>query len=178
MNKLFLSTGSDFLCATHIIPVKNQEGVVMMFILSFDYVLKEGSMDSLDRLNHTSPTRQEQSEASPFLFSFCFYYSLSFSFPSMQSIPSICFNCLLPVCQMGERKRKFQTNGAWWLRRNRGRGVQEEIWRRQRKRENGFICSSCSGSPAHCQDQTQSARKEMKWGKIIYVTQCYNYLDP
>uniref|UniRef100_A0A672NX51 Potassium channel, voltage gated eag related subfamily H, member 7 n=1 Tax=Sinocyclocheilus grahami TaxID=75366 RepID=A0A672NX51_SINGR len=55
--------GSDFLCATHIIPVKNEEGVVMMFILSFDYVLKEGSMDSLDRLNHTSPTRQEQSEA-------------------------------------------------------------------------------------------------------------------
>uniref|UniRef100_A0A8C2JIL9 Potassium channel, voltage gated eag related subfamily H, member 7 n=1 Tax=Cyprinus carpio TaxID=7962 RepID=A0A8C2JIL9_CYPCA len=52
--------GSDFLCATHIIPVKNEEGVVMMFILSFDYVLKEGSMDSLDRLNHTSPTRQEQ----------------------------------------------------------------------------------------------------------------------
>ncbi|XP_048056703.1 potassium voltage-gated channel subfamily H member 7 isoform X8 [Megalobrama amblycephala] len=52
--------GSDFLCATHIIPVKNEEGVVMMFILSFDYVLKEGSMDSLDRLNHTSPSKQEQ----------------------------------------------------------------------------------------------------------------------
>uniref|UniRef100_A0A671KLQ8 Potassium channel, voltage gated eag related subfamily H, member 7 n=1 Tax=Sinocyclocheilus anshuiensis TaxID=1608454 RepID=A0A671KLQ8_9TELE len=62
--------GSDFLCVTHIIPVKNEEGVVMLFILSFDYVLKEGSMDSLDRLNHTSPARQEQSEALPLLFSF------------------------------------------------------------------------------------------------------------
>uniref|UniRef100_A0A8C2JG32 Potassium channel, voltage gated eag related subfamily H, member 7 n=1 Tax=Cyprinus carpio TaxID=7962 RepID=A0A8C2JG32_CYPCA len=60
--------GSDFLCATHIIPVKNEEGVVMMFILSFDYVLKEGSMDSLDRLNHTSPTRQEQKKGRFFRF--------------------------------------------------------------------------------------------------------------
>ncbi|KTG04989.1 hypothetical protein cypCar_00006301 [Cyprinus carpio] len=68
MNKLFLSTGSDFLCATHIIPVKNEEGVVMMFILSFDYVLKEGSMDSLDRLNHTSPARQEQKKGRFFRF--------------------------------------------------------------------------------------------------------------
>lgn len=63
----FTSAGSDFLCATHIIPVKNEEGVVMMFILSFDYVLKEGSMDSLDRLNHTSPSKQEQSKIASFL---------------------------------------------------------------------------------------------------------------
>uniref|UniRef100_A0A8C9S9X1 Potassium voltage-gated channel subfamily H member 7 n=1 Tax=Scleropages formosus TaxID=113540 RepID=A0A8C9S9X1_SCLFO len=41
--------GSDFLCTTHIIPVKNEEGVVMMFILSFDYVLDELSSDSLER---------------------------------------------------------------------------------------------------------------------------------
>ncbi|XP_028837265.1 potassium voltage-gated channel subfamily H member 7 isoform X3 [Denticeps clupeoides] len=51
--------GSDFLCNTHIIPVKNEEGVVMMFILSFDYVLGEGSLESLQRLNHTSPTKSE-----------------------------------------------------------------------------------------------------------------------
>uniref|UniRef100_A0A8C2BTT1 PAS domain-containing protein n=1 Tax=Cyprinus carpio TaxID=7962 RepID=A0A8C2BTT1_CYPCA len=31
--------GSDFQCNTHIIPVKNQEGVVMMFILNFDHAL-------------------------------------------------------------------------------------------------------------------------------------------
>uniref|UniRef100_A0A6Q2ZG89 Potassium channel, voltage gated eag related subfamily H, member 7 n=1 Tax=Esox lucius TaxID=8010 RepID=A0A6Q2ZG89_ESOLU len=43
--------GSDFLCNTHIIPVKNEEGVVMMFILNFDYVPEEGSSDSLERLN-------------------------------------------------------------------------------------------------------------------------------
>uniref|UniRef100_A0A3Q3W2E0 Cyclic nucleotide-binding domain-containing protein n=1 Tax=Mola mola TaxID=94237 RepID=A0A3Q3W2E0_MOLML len=46
--------GSNFLCATHIIPVKNEEGVVMMFILNFDYILDEGSSDSLEKLNHTS----------------------------------------------------------------------------------------------------------------------------
>uniref|UniRef100_A0A8C7LCL2 Potassium channel, voltage gated eag related subfamily H, member 7 n=1 Tax=Oncorhynchus kisutch TaxID=8019 RepID=A0A8C7LCL2_ONCKI len=45
--------GSDFLCNTHIIPVKNEEGMVMMFILNFDYILEEDSSDSLEGLNHT-----------------------------------------------------------------------------------------------------------------------------
>uniref|UniRef100_A0A9J7YBJ6 Potassium channel, voltage gated eag related subfamily H, member 7 n=1 Tax=Cyprinus carpio carpio TaxID=630221 RepID=A0A9J7YBJ6_CYPCA len=75
--------GSDFLCATHIIPVKNEEGVVMMFILSFDYVLKEGSMDSLDRLNHTSPARQEQRR----FFRFRLPAPLSMLGLSKQSLP-------------------------------------------------------------------------------------------
>ncbi|KAJ0062331.1 hypothetical protein NL108_007534, partial [Boleophthalmus pectinirostris] len=52
--------GSKFLCATHIIPVKNEEGVVMMFILNFDYVMEEGSSDSLERLNHTSPSKADR----------------------------------------------------------------------------------------------------------------------
>ncbi|KAK7893443.1 hypothetical protein WMY93_022595 [Mugilogobius chulae] len=52
--------GSKFLCATHIIPVKNEEGVVMMFILNFDYIMEEGSSDSLERLNHTSPTKADR----------------------------------------------------------------------------------------------------------------------
>ncbi|XP_027019887.1 potassium voltage-gated channel subfamily H member 7 isoform X1 [Tachysurus fulvidraco] len=49
--------GSDFLCNTHIIPVKNEEGVVMMFILNFDYVLEEDSSESLERLNLTPPPK-------------------------------------------------------------------------------------------------------------------------
>uniref|UniRef100_A0A3Q3MTG1 Potassium channel, voltage gated eag related subfamily H, member 7 n=1 Tax=Mastacembelus armatus TaxID=205130 RepID=A0A3Q3MTG1_9TELE len=52
--------GSNFLCATHIIPVKNEEGVVMMFILNFDYILGKGSSNSLERLNHTSPSKADQ----------------------------------------------------------------------------------------------------------------------
>lgn len=60
---LFRPPGSNFLCNTHIIPVKNEEGVVMMFILSFDYILDDGSMDSLERINHTSPSRPQHSEA-------------------------------------------------------------------------------------------------------------------
>uniref|UniRef100_A0A3B3SM25 Potassium voltage-gated channel subfamily H member 7 n=1 Tax=Paramormyrops kingsleyae TaxID=1676925 RepID=A0A3B3SM25_9TELE len=51
--------GSDFLCTTHIIPVKNEEGAVMMFILNFDYVLDEGSSDQLEQLNQPSPGRRE-----------------------------------------------------------------------------------------------------------------------
>ncbi|XP_051567840.1 potassium voltage-gated channel subfamily H member 7-like isoform X2 [Myxocyprinus asiaticus] len=77
--------GSDFQCTTHIIPVKNQEGVVMMFILSFDYLLKEGSMDSLDRLNHTSPARQEQKKGR--FFRFRLPAPLSMLGVSKQSLP-------------------------------------------------------------------------------------------
>ncbi|XP_043104676.1 potassium voltage-gated channel subfamily H member 7-like [Puntigrus tetrazona] len=51
--------GSDFQCNTHIIPVKNEEGVVMMFILNFDYVLDEESSDSMERLNLTPPAKSE-----------------------------------------------------------------------------------------------------------------------
>uniref|UniRef100_A0A673CWY1 Potassium voltage-gated channel subfamily H member 7 n=1 Tax=Sphaeramia orbicularis TaxID=375764 RepID=A0A673CWY1_9TELE len=50
--------GSDFQCTTHIIPVKNEEGVVMMFILSFEYVVDEGSDNSTERLSPTSPTNR------------------------------------------------------------------------------------------------------------------------
>uniref|UniRef100_A0A668AHT4 Potassium voltage-gated channel subfamily H member 7 n=1 Tax=Myripristis murdjan TaxID=586833 RepID=A0A668AHT4_9TELE len=58
-HKLFVSLpGSDFQCNTHIIPVKNEEGVVMMFILNFDYIVDEGSDDSTEKINHTSPTNR------------------------------------------------------------------------------------------------------------------------
>ncbi|XP_056606638.1 potassium voltage-gated channel subfamily H member 7 [Triplophysa dalaica] len=77
--------GSDFMCTTHIIPVKNQEGVVMMFILCFEYVLNDGSMDSLDRLNHTSPTRQEQKKGR--FFRFRLPAPLSMLGVSKQSLP-------------------------------------------------------------------------------------------
>nr|XP_040044669.1 potassium voltage-gated channel subfamily H member 7-like isoform X1 [Gasterosteus aculeatus aculeatus] len=62
--------GSNFLCATHIIPVKNEEGVVMMFILNFDYILDEESSDSLERLNHTSPSKADQRKGRFFRFRF------------------------------------------------------------------------------------------------------------
>ncbi|XP_063733836.1 potassium voltage-gated channel subfamily H member 7 isoform X2 [Eleginops maclovinus] len=62
--------GSNFLCATHIIPVKNEEGVVMMFILNFDYVLEEGSSDSLEKLNHTPPSKADHRKGRFFRFRF------------------------------------------------------------------------------------------------------------
>ncbi|XP_034072761.1 potassium voltage-gated channel subfamily H member 7-like isoform X3 [Gymnodraco acuticeps] len=62
--------GSNFLCATHIIPVKNEEGVVMMFILNFDYVLEEGSSDSLEKLNHTTPSKADHRKGRFFRFRF------------------------------------------------------------------------------------------------------------
>lgn len=55
--------GSEFLCNTHIIPVKNEEGVVMMFILNFDYVLDEDSSDSTEKLNLTPPAKSDISES-------------------------------------------------------------------------------------------------------------------
>uniref|UniRef100_H3D6X2 Potassium voltage-gated channel subfamily H member 7 n=1 Tax=Tetraodon nigroviridis TaxID=99883 RepID=H3D6X2_TETNG len=61
---------SNFLCATHIIPVKNEEGVVIMFILNFDYILDEGSSDSLEKLNQTSPSKTDQWKGRFFRFRF------------------------------------------------------------------------------------------------------------
>lgn len=55
--------GSEFLCNTHIIPVKNEEGVVMMFILNFDCVLDEDSNDSTERLNLTPPAKSDISKS-------------------------------------------------------------------------------------------------------------------
>ncbi|XP_075895858.1 voltage-gated inwardly rectifying potassium channel KCNH7 isoform X2 [Nelusetta ayraudi] len=52
--------GSDFQCSTHIIPVKNEEGVVMMFILNFDYVLDEESDNSTEKISPASPTKSDQ----------------------------------------------------------------------------------------------------------------------
>lgn len=57
-------TGSDFQCNTHIIPVKNEEGVVMMFILNFEYVVDEESDNSTEKISQTSPTKSDQSEYS------------------------------------------------------------------------------------------------------------------
>uniref|UniRef100_A0A3B4F442 Potassium voltage-gated channel subfamily H member 7 n=1 Tax=Pundamilia nyererei TaxID=303518 RepID=A0A3B4F442_9CICH len=54
--------GSDFQCNTHIIPVKNEEGVVMMFILNFEYVVDEGSDNSTEKISPTSPTKSDQSK--------------------------------------------------------------------------------------------------------------------
>ncbi|XP_072115882.1 voltage-gated inwardly rectifying potassium channel KCNH7-like [Mobula birostris] len=49
--------GSTFLCNTHIIPVKNEEGVVIMFIINFEFVDEEKSLQSADGLNHMSPSK-------------------------------------------------------------------------------------------------------------------------
>ncbi|KAF3843067.1 hypothetical protein F7725_001916 [Dissostichus mawsoni] len=38
--------GSDFQCNIHVIPVKNEEGLVMMFILNFEYGVEEESDNS------------------------------------------------------------------------------------------------------------------------------------
>ncbi|XP_042566573.1 potassium voltage-gated channel subfamily H member 7 [Clupea harengus] len=73
--------GSDFLCITHIIPVKTEEGVVMMFILNFDY---EGSSDSLERYPLTPPAKSEQRKGRFFRFRLP---SLNLLGSSKQSLP-------------------------------------------------------------------------------------------
>uniref|UniRef100_A0A3Q2Q481 Potassium voltage-gated channel subfamily H member 7 n=1 Tax=Fundulus heteroclitus TaxID=8078 RepID=A0A3Q2Q481_FUNHE len=54
--------GSDFQCTTHVIPVKNEEGLVMMFILNFEYVVDEGSDHSTENISPASPTKSDQSD--------------------------------------------------------------------------------------------------------------------
>lgn len=61
-SSFFSFSGSDFQCNTHIIPVKNEEGIVMMFILNFDYVVDEESDNSAEKISPTSPTKLDQSK--------------------------------------------------------------------------------------------------------------------
>ncbi|XP_053774704.1 voltage-gated inwardly rectifying potassium channel KCNH7 isoform X1 [Desmodus rotundus] len=49
--------GSTFICNTHIIPVKNQEGVAMMFIINFEYVTDEENAASPERVNPILPIK-------------------------------------------------------------------------------------------------------------------------
>nr|XP_056717322.1 potassium voltage-gated channel subfamily H member 7 isoform X2 [Euleptes europaea] len=43
--------GSAFMCNTHIIPVKNQDGVALMFIINFEYVTDEENVESPEKFN-------------------------------------------------------------------------------------------------------------------------------
>ncbi|XP_066855913.1 potassium voltage-gated channel subfamily H member 7 isoform X9 [Anser cygnoides] len=49
--------GSTFICNTHIIPVKNQEGVAMMFIINFEYVTDEENVASPEKCNPILPSK-------------------------------------------------------------------------------------------------------------------------
>ncbi|NXA46695.1 KCNH7 protein, partial [Nothocercus julius] len=49
--------GSTFICNTHIIPVKNQEGVAMMFIINFEYVTDEENAASPEKCNPMLPSK-------------------------------------------------------------------------------------------------------------------------
>ncbi|XP_054471146.1 potassium voltage-gated channel subfamily H member 7-like [Anoplopoma fimbria] len=60
--------GSDFQCNIHIIPVKNEEGVVMMFILNFDYIVDGESDHSTEKISPTSPTKSDQRRSRFFRF--------------------------------------------------------------------------------------------------------------
>ncbi|XP_051259081.1 potassium voltage-gated channel subfamily H member 7-like isoform X2 [Dicentrarchus labrax] len=76
--------GSDFQCTTHIIPVKNEEGVVMMFILNFDYVVDEESDNSTEKISPTSPTKSDQRRSRFFRFR---QAALSLMNTNKQSLP-------------------------------------------------------------------------------------------
>lgn len=51
------SAGSTFICNTHIIPVKNQEGVAMMFIINFEYVTDEENVTSPEKCKPILPSK-------------------------------------------------------------------------------------------------------------------------
>ncbi|XP_041858169.1 potassium voltage-gated channel subfamily H member 7-like [Melanotaenia boesemani] len=76
--------GTDFQCNIHIIPVKNEEGTVMMFILNFDYVVDEGSDHSTENISPTSPTKSDQRRSRFFRFR---QAALSLMNTNKQSLP-------------------------------------------------------------------------------------------
>lgn len=107
---LFLFPGTDFQCTAHIMPVKNEEGVVMMFILNFEYVQDEGSDSSTEKLSPTSPTKSDLSE-----YLMC------------------CSSCQICIknmcCKLGSIKKKKTLNGCHllWVFLLIKRGCQTQI---------------------------------------------------
>ncbi|KAM9305681.1 voltage-gated inwardly rectifying potassium channel KCNH7 [Gastrophryne carolinensis] len=49
--------GSTFICSTHVIPVKNQEGVAMMFIINFECITRLDSLESPEKLSQILPLK-------------------------------------------------------------------------------------------------------------------------
>ncbi|XP_049421428.1 potassium voltage-gated channel subfamily H member 2 [Epinephelus fuscoguttatus] len=53
---LYRKDGQCFLCMVDVVPVKNEDGVVIMFILNFEVMSEEALRDRKQELNHRLPT--------------------------------------------------------------------------------------------------------------------------
>ncbi len=55
---IYLSSpaGHCFLCMVDVVPVKNEDGVVIMFILNFEVMSEDTFRDHKEELNHRLPT--------------------------------------------------------------------------------------------------------------------------
>uniref|UniRef100_A0A3Q2Y1Q8 Voltage-gated inwardly rectifying potassium channel KCNH2 n=1 Tax=Hippocampus comes TaxID=109280 RepID=A0A3Q2Y1Q8_HIPCM len=53
---LYRKDGQCFLCMVDVVPVKNEDGMVIMFILNFEVMTEETSRDGKQELNHRLPT--------------------------------------------------------------------------------------------------------------------------
>ena len=48
--------GQSFRCMVDVVPVKNEDGMVIMFILNFEVMTEETFQDQRQELNHRLPT--------------------------------------------------------------------------------------------------------------------------
>uniref|UniRef100_A0A3B4BCE7 Voltage-gated inwardly rectifying potassium channel KCNH2 n=1 Tax=Periophthalmus magnuspinnatus TaxID=409849 RepID=A0A3B4BCE7_9GOBI len=53
---LYRKDGECFLCMVDVVPVKNEDGVVIMFILNFEVMSEDSLIDGRSELNHRLPT--------------------------------------------------------------------------------------------------------------------------
>lgn len=51
-----VSAGQCFLCMVDVVPVKNEDGMVIMFILNFEVMTEDALKDHKRELNHRLPT--------------------------------------------------------------------------------------------------------------------------
>lgn len=67
-------SGVCFLCLVDVVPVKNEDGVVIMFILNFE-VMPDDKLHDPQDLNHKLPLLWRHSSTSHDVFSFIKRYS-------------------------------------------------------------------------------------------------------
>lgn len=94
--------GQCFLCMVDVVPVKNEDGVVIMFILNFEVMSEEALRDRKQELNHRLPTWLVTGSywlSSFALFVYCSVLIKSGLRHSVSKYPSsLCLQVLLHSC--------------------------------------------------------------------------------
>uniref|UniRef100_A0A7N6A4S3 Voltage-gated inwardly rectifying potassium channel KCNH2 n=1 Tax=Anabas testudineus TaxID=64144 RepID=A0A7N6A4S3_ANATE len=89
---LYHKDGQCFLCMVDVVPVKNEDGLVIMFILNFEVMTEETLRDRKQELNHRLPTWLVTGSIYLYPLPFVSLYSDLMRYRTISKIPQITLN--------------------------------------------------------------------------------------